>query len=202
MSIQIIAQGAEAIIKKKGASIIKERVKKGYRHDQLDEKLRKLRTRQEAKLIEKVNQIIPSPKLIKISESSKTLEMEYLKGEKLASSLDSMKNKNKIGKIIGNSIAKIHDADIIHGDLTTSNMISKLNKVFFIDFGLGFHSSNIEDKAVDLHVLKEALEARHPKSYDIVWKAIEKGYNTSHNASQVLKQLEKVERRGRYKSQY
>lgn len=199
---RIIAKGAEAIIIKKGSIIIKDRIKKGYRHPQLDEKLRKLRTRQEARLIEKISQVIPCPTLIKVNETTKQIEIEYLKGGKLADSLDSLKNKGNVARKIGLHVSKLHAADIIHGDLTTSNMILQHKEVYLIDFGLGFQSHRIEDKAVDLHVLKEALEARHPKSSAKVWKAILAGYKTSTNAESVLKQLEKVEKRGRYKAQY
>jgi TP53 regulating kinase-like protein len=56
---------------------------------------------------------------------------------------------------IGEGIAKMHDMNVIHGDLTTSNMISKTGDgIYWIDFGLSCQSSNVEDKAVDLYVLE------------------------------------------------
>ena len=75
-------------------------------------------------------------------------------------------------------------------------------KVYFIDFGLGFHSSKAEDKATDLHVLKEALEAKHPASSEELWNNILQGYKKSKNAKATIGRLEKVELRGRYKEQY
>ncbi len=74
---------------------------------------------------------------------------------------------NSIFKEIGNLIGKMHNQNIIHGDLTTSNMIVNSNekKIYFIDFGLSFFSEKIEDKAVDLHLLKRALESKHLKKY-------------------------------------
>ncbi len=199
---KIIAQGAEAVIIKDNNKIIKNRTPKGYRHPILDLKLRTLRTRQESRLLEKSSPLIPTPKLISSSEIAKTIHLEYISGKKLSTNLDKLKNLKFVAKQIGRSIAKLHDKDIIHGDLTTSNLILKNKLVYFIDFGLGFHSSRAEDKAVDLHVLKEALQAKHPKIFLKAWKSILEGYKKSSNYNQTIKQLEKVESRGRYKAQY
>ena len=83
--------------------------------------------------------------------------------KRLSSSLNDfpLEKQKQIMGLIGESVARIHQKDIIHGDLTTSNMIFKNEKVFFIDFGLGYISRKIEDKAVDIHLLKQALEAKH-----------------------------------------
>lgn len=67
---------------------------------------------------------------------------------------------------IGNAISKLH-SQIIHGDLTTSNIMISNNhnedRVIFIDFGLSYSDSlTIEDKAVDLYVLERSLEVTHP----------------------------------------
>ena len=60
----------------------------------------------------------------------------------------------KIGRIIGN----LHLNEIIHGDLTTSNILIVKEdndlKIYFIDFGLSIVSNHLEDKAVDLYVLE------------------------------------------------
>ncbi|MBX4196435.1 Kae1-associated serine/threonine protein kinase [Candidatus Pacearchaeota archaeon] len=199
---KLIAQGAEAKIIQISSTILKQRIRKGYRISELDEKLRKQRTRKEAKLLEKAKQLIPVPKLIKMDEANKELEIEFIKGKKLAEHLDGLKNKITIAKEIGKNVARIHDAGIIHGDLTTSNMIAQDSKVYFIDFGLGFESDKIEDKAVDLHVLKEALEAKHFKYAEQLFQGVVKGYKKSKYAKETLKRLEKVEQRGRYKQSY
>jgi len=200
MSGKIIAQGAEAVISKSGNNIIKDRINKSYRLPFLDNKLRKQRTRKEIRLLEKASKIIPVPKIIKSGEYK--IELELIKGKKLSEALDKLKNKEKISQQIGINIAKLHDANIIHGDLTTSNMILKNNEVYFIDFGLGFESNKIEDKAVDLHLIKEALEAKHYKYFEKLFSSVLKGYKSSVNSRDVLKRLEAVEQRGRYKAQY
>mgnify|MGYP001576805407 CR=1 FL=1 len=201
---QIIQTGAEAILIKKENELVKRRVAKGYRLLELDEKLRKTRTRSEAKILEKIVKIIPVPKVLKIKEKEKEIDMQFIEGKKLSDHLESLKNWKEICEQIGNNIAKIHDADIIHGDLTTSNLIynEKENKIYFIDFGLGFHSSRTEDKAVDLHLIKQALEAKHFEKWEKLFKSILEGYKISKNFNKVEKQFEKVEKRGRYKEQY
>lgn len=191
-------QGAEAIIYQKENTIIKDRIKKSYRLEQLDRKIRKQRTKAETIILEKLSNLIPVPKLIPQKEFDK-IEMELIEGKKLSEDLDKLKNANKVCEKIGEQLAKMHDADIIHGDLTTSNMILSENKLYFIDFGLGFHSQRIEDKAVDLHLIKQALEAKHFKNWEGYFKAILKGYKKSKNYSKVIEQLKKVEARGRYK---
>ena len=88
------------------------------------------------------------------------------------------------------------------GGQKKTNLILKQNKIYFIDFGLGFVSTRVEDRAVDLHVLKEALEAKHSKISQEAWKSILQGYRKSIQCKNTIKQLEKVESRGRYKEQY
>jgi Kae1-associated kinase Bud32 len=200
--MKIIGKGAEAIIINSGNTIIKDRIPKSYRFHLLDEKLRKTRTKKEAKLLEKAISLIPVPRLISVDEKSKKIEMEFIKGKKLSTDLDSLKNATNICKKIGENIAKLHDADIIHGDLTTSNMILKDDNVYFIDFGLGYQSSKIEDRAVDLHLIKRALEAKHFKNYEKFFNSVIEGYKISKYAKLTLNRLEKVEKRGRYKKDY
>jgi len=202
MKEQIIQQGAEAILIHKNNILIKRRTKKSYRLPVLDEKIRKQRTKKEAKLLEKAENLIPVPKIKKVDERTKEIDMEFINGLKLSENLDKIKNAESVCVQIGKNIAKLHDADIIHGDLTTSNMIYADNKVYFIDFGLGFESSKTEDKAVDLHLIKEALEAKHFTHSETFWKAILEGYKISKNHIVTIDRLKKVELRGRYKQAY
>jgi len=191
----ILAKGAEAIILHKGSFILKNRISKGYRHPELDKKIIKTRTKKEKNLLEKASELINAPDPEETSETN-IIKMPFIKGKKLSENLEKLDYK-KISKEIGKSIAKLHDADIIHGDLTTSNMIwTENNKLYFIDFGLGFISKRIEDKAVDLHLIKQALEAKHFSIHKECEKIILQIYNSKEK---VLEQLKKVEGRGRYK---
>lgn len=197
-----LQQGAEAIISLDENKILKNRVSKSYRISEIDEKIRKLRTRNEAKLIEKASKEIPVPKIFKVDENKKEIFMEFINGKKLSENLDnfSQKEQKEICAEIGKNIAKLHNLGIIHGDLTTSNMILKDQKVFFIDFGLSFNSNKFEDRAVDLHLIKEALEARHFHNWKVLVGEVIKSYKkTAKDSDKTFKQMEKVEKRGRYR---
>ena len=198
MTEKIIQQGAEAIIIK-DENIIKRRIAKSYRFPRLDEKIRKSRTKSESKIINKISEVISVPRILKTDLKEKEIEMEFIDGKKLSENLDKIPNNIEICKKIGENIAKIHDIGIIHGDLTTSNMILKDEKLFFIDFGLGYFSDKIEDKAVDLHLIRQALEAKHFLNYEEFFNAVLEGYKISKDAQKTLKRLETVEKRGRYK---
>ena len=193
-----IAQGAEAKLYLTDSKIIKDRFEKGYRIKEIDQKLRKSRTKSEAKIFGKLADInFPSPKLINTDKKQK-ITMEYIKGPKVRDILEE-KDYKKLSLEIGKKIAILHNNNIIHGDLTTSNMIFS-KEIYFIDFGLSYFSHKIEDKAVDLHLLKQALESKHYKIWEKCFKAAIKAYKKeSKQAKEVLTRLETVEKRGRYK---
>lgn len=197
---KILQQGAEAVIYLDGSRVIKDRIKKSYRISNLDERIRKQRTKSEIKLLEKASKIINSVQPLK-NEEKFSIEMPFIDGKKLSDNLDNFKlnEQKKICGKIGENTAKLHENNIIHGDLTTSNMILKDDKVFFIDFGLGFISNKIEDKAVDIHLFKEALEAKHFQNWEILFVEFLKKYKKYSEHKKVLEQLKKVEARGRYR---
>ncbi|MBS3079699.1 Kae1-associated serine/threonine protein kinase [Candidatus Pacearchaeota archaeon] len=204
MKPQTLAQGAEAIIYKIDNKIVKDRIPKNYRIPEIDNKLRKGRTKSEAKIISKLQKIIPVPRLLAMPGSERMIHMQFIDGEKLSENLENLDYK-KISKLIGKNIALMHDNDIIHGDLTTSNMIyvEKEDKVYFIDFGLAFHSAKIEDKAVDLHLLQQALEAKHFTIEKECLKQILVEYEKkSKQGKLVLERIKVIESRGRYKDKY
>ncbi|MBI2673624.1 Kae1-associated serine/threonine protein kinase [Candidatus Woesearchaeota archaeon] len=193
-----IARGAEAILYKEGELLVKERIRKSYRIKEIDSRLRNARTRKEAKLLGKADKIIPVPKVYRFDNEK--IYMNLIEGKLLKNEIDNLdsKKRNEVFSVIGRQIARLHDADIIHGDLTTSNMILNGEEIFFIDFGLGFVSNREEDKAVDLHLLRQAINSRH-YLYPNLFSEIINGYKESENSSKVFNRLELVEKRGRYK---
>jgi TP53 regulating kinase-like protein len=210
----IIGIGAEAILIKENNLLKKVRIRKNYRHEKIDETLRKLRTRKEAKILTKLSEFKISPKIYKVDEFSKEIIMDYLEGERLSETLDSysIKKQKEIAKEIGKNISILHSLNIIHGDLTTSNMIlsndfknnSRKEKeiVYFIDFGLSFESRKVEDMAVDLRLLKQAICAKHFKTGELLFKTILDEYllnSKNKNSKKVILQIKNVENRGRYK---
>jgi Kae1-associated kinase Bud32 len=197
----IIDSGAEAVISKENEVIIKERIRKGYRLPEIDEKLRKFRTRREAKVLEKLEEIkFPAPKLLSMCDSAMQIRMEMVNGNKIRDIL--YREPVALSEEIGRKIGVLHSNDIIHGDLTTSNMILE-HEIKFIDFGLSFFSSKEEDKAVDLHLLRQALESKHHEIWETCFEAAIRGYKKTYpNHEVVLKRFSQVEARGRNKAKF
>ena len=197
--MKAISSGAEAQIFLEGDTIIKKRIPKNYRLKEIDESLRGSRTRREAKIITKLPKEVFHPGLIRCDDKE-TIEMSYIKGDKIRDILD---NNIELCREIGEKTALMHNVGIIHGDLTTSNMIFSEGKVYFIDFGLSFFSEKVEDKAVDIHLLKQALESKHYKVFEKAFDIFMSGYKKkSKDYSEVKKRFEQVEMRGRNKAKF
>ncbi len=198
---EIIQRGAEAVLYLRGKELVKERIKKGYRLPELDSKIRKQRTKGEAKLMGRSRGSGVTVPRVRVEDENK-LVMEYVKGERIKDVLNGMAPKertNVCGKM-GKMIAKLHANGIIHGDLTTSNMILKGNEVYLIDFGLGKFSEKVEDQAVDLFLLYEALKSTHFRSLEECWERIVKSYSENYSKGrEVLGRIEKIKKRRRYK---
>jgi len=198
---KILGAGAEATVyldDSSGRSLVdKERSRKSYRHEDIDSVLRKTRTRKESKILKSLEKYGFVPRILEQKEHN--ILMENIEGIQLKNLLD---KDPKIAIFIGKNLSIMHDNNIIHGDLTTSNMIlsgkGKSQKLFFIDFGLSYNSTRIEDKAVDIHLFKQALESKHFKVDDKAYGQFLKGYNPK-DKKDILKRLEIVEQRGRYK---
>lgn len=204
--MRLIKQGAEAKLylgrHDNQDVIIKDRIQKKYRIRQIDEKIRKKRTSLESNLLSEARRAgVPTPRILEIDYKNHKIIMEYIDGKRIKELLNESDEKTikKLSSEIGMLVGKLHSRDIIHGDLTTSNMILKDEKIYFIDFGLGFFSKKIEDKGVDLKLLKEALKSTHFKILNLCWKNIIKAYEKEYkDAGRVLKKVEEIERRGRY----
>ncbi len=197
--MKLLYQGAESKIILKQGVVEKVRIRKNYRIKQLDEKLRKLRTRREARIMREARKLgILIPKIIEVDEKNYTIKMEYVKGITVKQKLEQGYSK-KICEKIGEYIAKLHANGIVHGDLTTSNMILAKQGLYLIDFGLADFSNRIEDYAQDLLVLKECLISTHPVIANKCWKTIINSYaNNFDKAEQVIAKIEEIESRGRY----
>lgn len=196
----LIGKGAEADISKgryiEWESITKERIKKGYRTEELDELIRIRRTVKEARFLSIIKNLnVNSPSIFDIDLDDKKITMEYIHG-KIAKEIIEEGNLDScidIGQIIG----KMHSGDVVHNDLTTSNFIIGKNAVI-IDFGLGKYSDLIEDKAIDLIVLKKSILSIHYDKFEQIWEKIVEGYKTYEKADLVLDCIKDVEKRGRY----
>jgi Kae1-associated kinase Bud32 len=200
MMRKVLARGAEALVYVDNGVLIKERISKSYRISALDKQLRTLRTRSEGKLLQKLTGL--APEVYEVDEQTLQIRMKFVDGQLIRPILNDLSSSEQASLMqeIGRCVGRLHEKDIIHGDLTTSNMIEKDGKVILIDFGLGFVSLKPEDKAVDLHVFRQALTSKHYWHADLCYASFLKGYSTWKGSSDVLKRLEKVEQRGRYKA--
>jgi len=188
-------KGAEATVEIKEDRVVKKREPKNYRNEKLDNRLRTERTEQEQKLVEKAIQYnVNAPETEKVDES--TLEQQKIEGTVLKEKV--VENPSLLEQL-GENVAYLHSADIIHGDLTTSNAIFSNGEIFVIDFGLSFQSQRKEDRAVDIHLLKQVLNSSNPETAEEAWQSFLEGYKEYESSEEVLEQLEEVEQRGRYK---
>jgi TP53 regulating kinase-like protein len=200
-------------------AVIKERFAKKYRLPELDVRLTRERLRAEARSLVKCKTLgIKTPILYHVDQSC--IVMEYLEfptaKDYIKTILDDGKTKipnaeqtkilTDLAMKIGAMIGKLHKNNLIHGDMTTSNMLVDTNKnqdqiqIYVIDFGLGDFSGTPEDKGVDLYVLERALISAHPNT-EFMFEAILKSYaeelENNKMRQAVLKKYEDVRMRGR-----
>ena len=210
-SWELIKQGAEAKVyrgKFYGApAILKERFHKKYRVPSLDKKLSSRRTSQEARSMSRCLKLgVRAPAVYHVDLEKRHIYMEdvtlglvlkeYLNRLDPVSHSDALEN---VMKTVGGVIAAIHDGDLIHGDLTTSNMIydETESNLTLIDFGLSFVSSLAEDKGVDLYVLERALLSTHPDTERLFIILLDSYRAASKNGDSVIAKLDEVRMRGR-----
>ncbi len=201
----ILEKGAEANIypgKWLGNDvIIKNRVSKSYRIPEIDLRLRKKRTKQEAKLLGEAKRCgVKTPLVFDVDKKNFSIVMEKIDGQVVKEVLDHS-DHSTLGKIcveIGENLAKLHNCGIIHGDLTSSNLILSGESVYFLDFGLGTISDLVEDKGVDLLVFKKAISGVHNDISEECMDHILKGYENAHDYNAVTKKIAEIENRGRY----
>ncbi len=183
-----LLRGAEAVLSRKALlgreCVLKSRVQKGYRVKGLDERLRAGRTRGEARLLHKAKLAgVPCPIVLEAGEFE--LTMTFIHG-------DHPGMDRKEAREAGRLLALLHGADIIHGDFTPANLFISRGVMHVIDFGLGFISNDIEDKAVDVFTMMRALAKADRK------EAFAEGYMAYAKAGRVLERVKGVEKRVRY----
>lgn len=205
---ELIRQGAEARVYKTeldGRQVIaKQRFSKSYRHPDLDYKLTRGRLNQEARCLKRCRENnIRVPEVILVNKKTATLYIEFITGITLKDWIiangDQIEQERTLMAMLGKILFRMHGANIIHGDLTTSNMMfDGQSELVIIDFGLGYNSLTVEDKAVDLYVLERAFISTHPNSERLFSKVLEAYSEADLAAAQpVLKRLEDVRQRGR-----
>ncbi|KAF9436611.1 TP53 regulating kinase [Entomortierella beljakovae] len=209
---ELIKQGAEAKVYLipycQRQAIVKERFAKAYRHPTLDKKLTSRRVVQEARCLNRCQKaLIDTPTVYMVDVDKALIYMEYIEGSSVRDYLvteigQTPEAQQKVATEIGRALGRMHSIDVVHGDLTTSNLLMRQESgsVVLIDFGLSYVSQLIEDKAVDLYVLERAFSSTHPNT-EVMFAQILEAYEQSGKASkQILKKLEDVRMRGRKRS--
>jgi len=185
--------------------IIKMRLPKKYRPEKLDTAIRTYRTVHEPQLMSEAKKAgVPTPTIFLVDVENATIIMEYVEGKQVKKVLAifSAQEREDVCVLIGELIGKLHRHGIIHGDLTTSNMIlNPEGKIFLVDFGLGEKNAEFEARGVDLHLMKRALQSTHYQFAEECFVAVSKGYAAvlgESGAKDVLAKVKEIERRGRY----
>lgn len=236
----LITQGAEALLYRSTYLLptipcaLKYRPSKPYRHPVLDVRLTKHRILSEARVLVKCRREgVPVPAVYALDETNGWLMVEWIEGEVVRVQLNEWLKRQKDGGIqegvddeelvdlmarVGSAVGRMHATGIVHGDLTTSNLMLRpkskegMNgdavaedkvldgEIVLIDFGLASQSTQDEDRAVDLYVLERAFGSTHPRA-ESLFKEVLNAYGKSFKGGNVvLRKLEEVRMRGRKRS--
>lgn len=207
MAKSLIKKGAEAELFRGDwlgyDAVFKVRVRKDYRNQELDALIRSSRTSLEAKLLAEAKRLgVPAPIVYFVDRRSHEIVMSHIPGAPLKRVIHGMDDRSlaDLFEHVGELVGRLHAGGIVHGDLTTSNIILHDGETFFIDFGLGEYTSELEARGVDIHLMRRALESSHHACAKAAYGAFVKGYSRSMGgvAKDVLRRADEVRRRGRY----
>jgi TP53 regulating kinase and related kinases len=185
--------------------VVKSRLPKSYRPKHLDQIIRHYRTIHEPQLMHEAKLAgVPTPTILLVDVENASIVMEYIEGKQVKQLIEDSTGSQRQDLCIqiGHLIGKLHCHGLVHGDLTTSNIIvAKIDKIFLIDFGLGDRSEELEAQGVDLHLLRQALQSTHFKHAEECFTAFMRGYSDVvglEATATVLDKIKEIEKRGRY----
>ncbi|XP_058810223.1 EKC/KEOPS complex subunit TP53RK [Phymastichus coffea] len=225
---ELIAQGAEARLYKGvylgKLTLIKERFEKKYRHSDLDARLTKERIKAEARAIVRAKSAgVGTPALYLVDYNRRSIFMQFIENavtlktfidQYVTGKTDVNNLIDSITSALGQTITKLHTKNIVHGDLTTSNILFKnpedkvniksgadfVDKLIVIDFGLAKVDATAEDAAVDLYVLERSLTSAHaqlPELFNLIYKSYQKFFKNNSRLKEIIIKYEDVKARGR-----
>jgi TP53 regulating kinase-like protein len=242
---KLITQGAEALLYRttyltpQVPCALKHRPSKPYRHAILDARLTRHRILSEARVLVKCRKEgVPVPAVYALDEAKGWIMMEWIDGEVVRIRLNEWIRLRKAAGTeegvddeelrelmarVGRAVGSLHKMGVVHGDLTTSNLMLRPNKsqtingdrserthvgveklldgeIVLIDFGLASQSTQDEDRAVDLYVLERAFGSTHPRAESLFGEVLKAYGESFRGANVVLKRLEDVRMRGRKRS--
>ncbi|MFQ5951299.1 MAG: Kae1-associated kinase Bud32 [Candidatus Geothermarchaeales archaeon] len=201
----LLCRGAEAEIYKirflGEDSVLKIRRQKRYRNPELDRKTRTSRTLREASALKKAKELgVPAPFVRYVDAQSALIVMQFVRGSLCRDALvGGSLEWSWAARELGREVARLHNGQLVHGDLTTSNVIVDEDRLVLFDFGLSEIDPGVEGKAVDIELLYRVLHSTHPQ--------IEKGFmgeflreyeSASESGGTVVKRFNAIRRMGRY----
>jgi len=188
--------------------ILKKRLSKRYRVPELDRDIQLQRTKHEPQIMHRAKKAgVSTPMIFMVDLAEAAIIMEFVEGKQVKKILNDLLEEERIRlcRKIGTLIGRLHSSGIIHGDLTTSNLIlTPQGKIVFVDFGLSELTRELEARGVDLHLMKRALNSTHYRHADECFRAILSGYKETvgkRAATAVLGKIMEIEKRGRYVSE-
>ena len=201
-SVHVLSKGAEADIYRTkwfgNDAVSKIRVKKPYRQKSLDNEIRRNRTLREATMLSNAKETgVRTPFIYFVDPVSAEIVMEFIEGINVKEKMD-----ENLALQMGRYAGLLHINKLIHNDLTTSNFInSKNNQLVLLDFGLSFFSERLEDKAVDIRLVKEVFSSSYASIYDLIFSRFLLGYSSiisQKDMRATLRIVHDIEQRGRY----
>ncbi len=205
---RLLCRGAEADLVRREwqgvDAVFKVRLPLKYRLSVLDDAIRLQRTVHEAQMMHAARRAgLEVPRLLYVDPGEATIVMEHVEGQRVKDVVGSVSpaEVSRIFQEVGRDAARLHSSRIVHGDLTTANMIRRNSSLVYLDFGLSAFSTRVEDFAVDLRLIKETVAGAHAKESSVAFQALTSGYDAeagTKRARAVFTQLRNIERRGRY----
>ena len=188
--------------------VLKKRLSKRYRVPELDREIQAYRTKHEPQIISRAKKAgVSTPIVFMVNLAEAAIIMEFVEGKQVKQVLNDLPRQERtdLCRRIGKLIGRLHSNGIIHGDLTTSNLIlTPRGEIVFLDFGLSEQTRELEARGVDLHLMKRALNSTHYRHADVCFRAIMDGYKEIMGESatgDVLAKITEIEKRGRYISE-
>ena len=201
----LLKRGAEAELRRTEwhgrPAVEKVRLPKAYRHERLDDEIRKARIRMEARLMSEARKLgISIPIIYDVDLRGRRLVMEYVDGPQVKEVLQKrLADPRVVARAIGRLAGTLHANGIVHGDLTTSNMLWRDGRIHVIDFSMGEKTSSLEAQGVDLRLLKEAWTSAHFDLQEMFESEVLAAYREAHaGADATIAKLGEIEERGRY----
>lgn len=208
MTTEVLALGAESIIFRtqrwNQTLALKWRKAKPYLLEQIDSLLRKTRTNRECKTLTLARELgVRTPAVYSVDLDNYTILMDLIEGTQFKMLVERLSQKElaTLCHRFGQSIAVLHQGEVVHGDPTTSNVIvDRASRLWLIDFGLSEMNATVEMKGVDLHLIRRALETTHWDKQEIMLDATIEGYidTLGAEAEAPLSRMKEIRERGRY----